>query len=130
MVNNDSFKKEIELEYYLKQHDMEQQHHAISFYDVKQHPKYQHWILGKEMDKTLLSTSAKIKEYIISVDLEPPHDLLDEILFEMGLDINEPIEKLVCTHRAFNNSIQNTARWSGLIRKDEQWEKFVKEAVK
>jgi len=87
-------------------------HHFVSFYDVKKHPEF------------IKATSGKVE--VITYE-SIPRSLLNKILRDYGLDIDKGYQILYCMHRVYDNSVQKCPRFGGYMRKDPFWVSYIEE---
>lgn len=121
---------EDDLDYVRNQMDDEARHHHVSFSDVLNSPLYKSWIGGcRSSDDAGLNDIMNGKNNILQNFKKPPKELLSKILFEMGLDIEKPIDELVCKHRNFNGDAVHTVRYSGSLRSDSTFVRWYRKNV-
>lgn len=123
--------KTVDMDFLLETMDQEMSHWAVSFEDLRHHQLYKTWIQQHENpeDKELFGVLNGKNNVLVSYP-KPPENVLKAIAHQLGLDINEPIEEQVCKHKTFAGNIVNTVRYSGCQRKDDNWNTFVKLAMK
>jgi hypothetical protein len=109
----------------------EAQHHHVSFSDILKHSRYTSWLSSCDKDGfNGVTTDVMNGENHVLVNYKKPKwDVMSEILFELGLDIEKPIQEDVCFHRNYSDAIVNTVRYSGSFRTDTAWVKWYRKEV-
>lgn len=97
----------------------------VSFFDVIKSQKYKDWVRDAEIPDGAFAELKGGKHFIKEGYPNPPERLLNEILFDYGLDITKPVKAFACKHSTFDGSIHIGVRYSGRMRTDPAWRLFL-----
>lgn len=106
----------------------EAQHHYVSFSDILNHSRYIAWLNSCDKDGGTTEVMNG-EDHVLVSHKKPKWDVMKEILFDLGLDIERPIQEDVCFHRNYSNAVVNTVRYSGSFRTDRAWVRWYNKSV-
>lgn len=73
-----------------------------------------------------LSDLYHFESFVDCVDSLGWDKALDKFLYSLGIDTSKSIEEQYCTHRNMLGKVVTCARWVGLQRKDDDWQRIVR----
>ena len=117
----------IDLDYYERQMTQWE----VSSFDIAQNKTYTTWA---EKNVKGMNTDA-IESMINDVNnmhfafVRPPRKIIDKVLHELGLDIEQSVERQVCLHKTFAGHMVNGERFVGSQRSDKDWLNFIKRVI-
>ena len=108
-------------------------YYEVSFSDVIKHTAYKRWADkswdGRDFEEYEGDHTAN-NEFLSICYPAPPSEVLDRILWELGLDTSQNYEPQDLVHRNFASAKVKCMRWVGYRRTDQVWLDFVKRLQK
>lgn len=100
----------------------------VSAFDIIQSNIYQEWFTQNDNGMNVENAEEIIRdgENIHISFVRPPRKIMDKILYNLGLDISDTVERQLCRHKTFGGAVVYGERYVGYQRVDSEWKNFVK----
>lgn len=116
------------LERLVEQFEEQNKYWEVSLYDISQDTDYLTWLQDKFEDSSPKNINGKLHSegyYMMEYPL-PPNDILFDILYKFGLNVDEDIDQQENIHKTFAGFKVYGKRWVGVQRTDQDWKDFCK----
>lgn len=119
------------IEHQLEQIEREESQWEVSIYDLAQSSTYKAWAVNnvKGMSTEVVDSLVNDPTNIHVAFIRPTRDIMDRALYELGLDLQESVERQICPHKTFAGITVQGERYVGKQRKDKEWKAFIKKLV-
>lgn len=100
----------------------------VSSYDVSRTDAYIEWAEKnlKGMKTDFANMMMNDLDNVHFAFVRPHITIMNNCLWELGLDIRQCVERQICLHKTFSGTFVYGERYVGMQRTDKEWKNFVK----